>query len=415
MNNRKVHIIIPMAGLGSRFSNFGFKTPKFLLPVDKTNSMIKLAVSTLNAPKNTTYSFITLSSIFSPELYKELKEYKPHWTILDKLSEGPASTVISCLDNVPDNTPIIVSNSDQILENWDCENFLTECKDYDGGVLTYTPDYELQIGKKDKHSFVEIKNGVCTRFAEKIVLSDQALVGVHYFASKQVFIDAYQQMVETNTRAPNGEFYLSLLYNFIKKVKVVPIKETEQFYPTGEPSDYFKYINEVTHFGVKKMTEFIVNENDLHVSLVSNEKEDCIYCCPDKGIVSRGNTNMTGTLVKIIHPDVQLCPKNKEISLSNTVRGWVIGNFTPSLLRTDKFEVGILSHKKGERWPFHIHNELREYNYIYSGKMLINGIEFKTGNSFMFERGHPAIPIFIEDCTVICVKIPSVPKDKKII
>lgn len=419
MNN--IHVIIPMAGLGSRFSDFGFKTPKFLLPVDESNSMIKLAVSTLNAPKNTTYSFITLSSIFSPKLEEELNEYNADWTILDKLSEGPASTVMACLDKVPENTPLLVSNSDQILKNWDCKNFLTECKGYNGGILTYIPNYNLQMGSKDKHSFVELKNGECIRFAEKIVLSDQALVGVHYFASKQIFRDAYQKMVETNTKAPNGEYYLSLLYNFIDKVKAVPMKESEVFYPTGEPTDYFKYLNEVTHFGVKKMTEFIINKNGLIVSLVDavdteeNKCSDYIYGCPEKNIISKGNSNMTGKLIKIYHPDIQSCPNGKSLPLSDSVRGWVIGNFTPSLLRTKKFEVGILSHKKGEKWPFHIHDELCEYNYIYSGKMLINGLEFKTGDSFMFEKGHPAIPIFTEDCTIICVKVPSVPKDKKII
>jgi len=34
--------------------------------------------------------------------------------------------------------------------------------------------------------------------------------------------------------------------------------------------------------------------------------------------------------------------------LDDMVRGWFIGNFEPSVLKTKKFEVGILSHKKNE-------------------------------------------------------------------
>ena len=34
--------------------------------------------------------------------------------------------------------------------------------------------------------------------------------------------------------------------------------------------------------------------------------------------------------------------------LSDTTRGWVIGDFEPSLLKTKDFEVGILTHLKDE-------------------------------------------------------------------
>ena len=43
--------------------------------------------------------------------------------------------------------------------------------------------------------------------------------------------------------------------------------------------------------------------------------------------------------------------------LSDTYRGWVIGDFEPSLLKTKDFEVGILTHLKGEQWPAHYHKK----------------------------------------------------------
>ena len=36
-------------------------------------------------------------------------------------------------------------------------------------------------------------------------------------------------------------------------------------------------------------------------------------------------------------------------------RGWFIGDFEPSVLKTKDFEVGVLVHPKGEKWPAHFH------------------------------------------------------------
>lgn len=101
--------------------------------------------------------------------------------------------------------------------------------------------------------------------------------------------------------------------------------------------------------------------------------------------------------------------------LSNTHRGWVIGDFEPSLLRTKDFEVGILKHPKGEKWPAHYHKVATEYNILVNGSMKICGIELVSGDTFILDPYEVADPIFHEDCTIVCVKIPSDPKDKYIL
>jgi quercetin dioxygenase-like cupin family protein len=92
--------------------------------------------------------------------------------------------------------------------------------------------------------------------------------------------------------------------------------------------------------------------------------------------------------------------------------GWFIGNFEPALLKTDKFEVGLKIHKKGERWPVHYHKVATEYNCMVSGKMILNGQEISTGDVFVFEPNEISKSEFIEDCYVIVVKTPSIPGDK---
>jgi hypothetical protein len=44
--------------------------------------------------------------------------------------------------------------------------------------------------------------------------------------------------------------------------------------------------------------------------------------------------------------------------------------------------------------------------------MIIQGRELNSGDVFVFEKNEIADPIFLEDCTVVCVKVPSLPNDK---
>lgn len=96
-------------------------------------------------------------------------------------------------------------------------------------------------------------------------------------------------------------------------------------------------------------------------------------------------------------------------------RGWVIGDFEPSLLRTKNFEVGILKHPKGERWPAHYHKIATEYNILIQGSMRLCDIELTAGDTFVLEPNEIADPIFHEDCTIVCVKVPSDISDKYIV
>jgi quercetin dioxygenase-like cupin family protein len=101
--------------------------------------------------------------------------------------------------------------------------------------------------------------------------------------------------------------------------------------------------------------------------------------------------------------------------IEEMVRGWFIGNFEPSVLKTEQFEVGILTHPAGEKWPSHYHAVATEYNVLIAGKMILQGQELITGDIFVLHPEEIADPTFLEDCTVLCVKTPSVKNDKFIV
>jgi len=102
----------------------------------------------------------------------------------------------------------------------------------------------------------------------------------------------------------------------------------------------------------------------------------------------------------------------KLFNIKNFHRGWLIGNFDPSILKTKDFEVGLLTHKKGEYWPEHYHVVATEYNLLVSGSMIIKKMTIEPGDIFVLEPYEIANPEFLEDCVVMCIKVPSIPGDK---
>lgn len=105
----------------------------------------------------------------------------------------------------------------------------------------------------------------------------------------------------------------------------------------------------------------------------------------------------------------------KIFNLANMFRGWFIGDFEPNVYKTKNFEVGLLTHEKGEEWPAHYHKISTEVNLLISGEMIIQGETINPGMIFVLEPYEVADPIFLKDCKVLCVKIPSVPGDKYLV
>jgi len=98
--------------------------------------------------------------------------------------------------------------------------------------------------------------------------------------------------------------------------------------------------------------------------------------------------------------------------LSDMNRGWFVGNFEPSLYKTEQVEVGVLVHPKGQIWDAHYHKLGTEINVLLSGHMKVCNIELIAGDTFIIEPYEIADPIFYEDCLIVCVKIPGNKNDK---
>jgi len=436
-----------MAGLGSRFTQYGFSTNKYLLPIDiQKTKMIEKAILTLNIPIGSQFIFIIREEAGEDiQLRTYLQEicdknnYKCIILSVNYLTEGPTSTCYLAKDYINNELPLIISNSDQIL-NWNFIDFFNTSVQYDGSVLTYTPKYELIIGNIDKHSFVRFDDitNKPVEFVEKTIISNQALVGVHYYKKGEYFVEAAEYLFENNIRAPNGEFYLSYTYqallNLGYNIGTYCLTEGDNFYPVGEPQDYFTYYNyynsffktDICNYPYVNLSYFSTGKSLDICEIKYSNKGDSItlsnslfipFCSQITSYISGEHMNYT-FIENTYYLHVYNIENNTIKDLIDTTkftRGWLIGNFEPNIKRTTEYEIGILQHKKDEKWAFHYHSQTTEINILISGEMLINDIFVKQNTIFIFEKNMISCPLFLSDCTVLCIKIPSLPNDKIII
>ena len=99
--------------------------------------------------------------------------------------------------------------------------------------------------------------------------------------------------------------------------------------------------------------------------------------------------------------------------LEDMVKGWFVGNFEPTLLKTNDVEVAVKSYKKGDYEEKHYHKIATEITVIVSGRVKMNGVEYNNGDIIVIEPMESTDFEALEDNTQnVVVKYPGVNNDK---
>ena len=104
----------------------------------------------------------------------------------------------------------------------------------------------------------------------------------------------------------------------------------------------------------------------------------------------------------------------KVFALEKFVKGWIVGNFEPSLFKNQYVEVSVKYFQAGEKEPSHKQVIATELTVIIEGKIVMNGKLFETGSIIEIEPGEYADFESVTDSKLVCVKYPSIPEDKVI-
>ena len=102
----------------------------------------------------------------------------------------------------------------------------------------------------------------------------------------------------------------------------------------------------------------------------------------------------------------------KIFNLNGMTKGWFIGNFEPSLCKTNECEVAIKEYKKGYKENAHYHKIATEFTCVISGKVKMFDKVYEKGAIIVVEPGDITSFEALEDSVNVVVKIPGANNDK---
>jgi quercetin dioxygenase-like cupin family protein len=102
----------------------------------------------------------------------------------------------------------------------------------------------------------------------------------------------------------------------------------------------------------------------------------------------------------------------KTARLENMVKGWFVGNFDPTLIRTNDVEVAVKEYSKGDYEDRHYHKISTEITVISSGRVRMNGVEYVKGDIIVIEPNQSTDFEVLEDTITTVVKYPGANNDK---
>jgi len=234
-----MNIVIPMAGKGSRFAQAGYTFPKPLIPVNG-KPMIQVVVENLDLDAH--YIFIAQQEHEERyHLRDMLQVMVPGCDVVTiaGVTEGAACTVLQALPLIDTSEPLLIANSDQVID-WDSQEVMRgfhETGMYGGMVTVKSVNPAYSYARLDSRGYVEL-------VAEKRVISNHATTGHYYWRHGAEFVRHAHQMIRNNIRV-NNEFYVCPVYNeAIRDGNYIGIQSVAKMWSLGTPEDLNYYLKE---------------------------------------------------------------------------------------------------------------------------------------------------------------------------
>lgn len=232
-------VIVPMAGAGSRFVIAGYDKPKPMVDVLGA-PMIQRVVESVGLQDHP-HTFIVQRQhlLDCPSLEELLISLAEDVSIvqIDGLTEGAAETCLACSHLINEDVPVLIVNSDQIME-WDALDFVEHVSgEMDGCIVTFHSD-------NPAYSYAALDEaGRVTWTAEKEVISEWATVGLYYWSKGRDFVRAARDMIDKDIRFKN-EYYVCPVYNEnIGWGQEITTYSRGRFHLVGTPEELNIYLN----------------------------------------------------------------------------------------------------------------------------------------------------------------------------
>ena len=228
-----IHLVMPMAGRGSRFGKEGFDIPKPLIRLHG-KPFFYWAVRSVSAfIKPCSLTFVVLREhVEHYGIDQAIREEFPEAEIavLPEVTKGAVITCMEGVRTITDERPVVFNDCDHLFKSAEFIRLCGGAPASDGVLLTFR-------ARENKYSFVEKdKTGAVIRTAEKVAISDEAICGCYYFRNAALFRTNAEQYL---TQCSYSEYFMSGVYNVLIEnggsVQSVP---TDWHVPFGVPEEY---------------------------------------------------------------------------------------------------------------------------------------------------------------------------------
>lgn len=231
----KLHLIMPMAGGGTRFLHNGFEQPKPMLMLHGRPFFYYATESIRRFAPVGRITFVVLREhVERFAIDKAILALYPEaeLVVLPEVLNGAVLTCLRGVETVEDGAPILFNDCDHLFR---CDAFGAFCRagrfeSPDGALMTFRSN-------DNRYSYVETDAaGRVRRTVEKQAVSDQAICGAYYFKDRQTFRSAAETYLH---HCAYSEYYVSGVYNEMaaagETIRIFPV---EYHVPFGTPEEY---------------------------------------------------------------------------------------------------------------------------------------------------------------------------------
>lgn len=251
-----MQLVIPMAGLGQRFADAGYKLPKPLIPVGG-EAMVVRVVKNL-PPASRTVFICHPEHVARYPLKAELERQVPGAVIVvtPGLTAGQACSTRLASDSLDPTQPVLVAacDSTQVYDAaaWDT---LVGDPTTDAVVWTFRHDPRVLI-RPEAWGWVRTDGDTVREVSVKKPLSaspmrDRTVTGTFWFRTAALMAQGIDALVEKNERV-NNEFYLDSVPNVLSCAgRGVRAFDVAKYIGWGTPDDYEDYLRWERHFALR--------------------------------------------------------------------------------------------------------------------------------------------------------------------
>lgn len=211
-------IVIPMAGLSSRFFNAGYPIPKYQLGLPNSQSVFEWAVTSFEEYFHSDHFVFIIRDVFNTKFFVEncinqLGIGSFSIVVLEDETEGQADTVYQGLKKISET---ISEHEELFIFNIDSRRtgFRKSTAVHNKDIAGYLEVFE---GEGDHWSFIKVdNNGKVILTTEKERISNLCSNGLYYFRSIKLFNELFEQEYQNRRNSlVKSELYIAPLYNYL--------------------------------------------------------------------------------------------------------------------------------------------------------------------------------------------------------